>query len=120
MGGYQIQFYVNSQSRKRPVENFLRDFPTPAQIKIAKYIEHLRANNGYLDEPYSRHIIGKIRELRVDFRNTRHRLLYFTFINKKIILLHGFIKKTTKTPTTEINQAVHNYNDAITNPQIYE
>jgi len=73
-----------------------------------------------LDEPYSKHIFGKIRELRVDFSRNKHRIFYFTFVNKTIILLHSFLKKTAKTPRTEIEKAKGNYKDAVNNPQFYE
>ena len=85
-----------------------------------KYIEYLKLHEGFLDEPYSKQIKGKIRELRVDFSKNRHRIFYFTFINKNIILLHAFLKKTPKTPLGEIKKAEQNYNDVINNPKIYE
>jgi phage-related protein len=90
------------------------------QTKVYKYIEFLRVSNGVLDEPYSRHIKDKIRELRVDFSNKKHRIFYFTFINKNIILLHAFLKKTPKTPPKEIKIAEENYIDVINNPKLYE
>jgi phage-related protein len=80
----------------------------------------LRVNRGYLDEPYSRHIKGKIRELRVDFSKNRHRIFYFISVKKAIILLHAFLKKTTKTPISEIKKAEENYQNILNNPKIYE
>lgn len=85
-----------------------------------KYIEFLRVSRGHLDEPYSKHIKGKIRELRVDFGKNRHRIFYFTFIKKTIILLHAFLKKTAKTPAVEIKIAEENYFDALKSHKIYE
>lgn len=120
MEDYYIRYYINSQTGHKPAREFLFSLSSRIQGKVHKYLEHLRLSGGHLDEPYSRHIIGKIRELRVDFSNTHHRIFYFTFINKQIILLHGFIKKTPKTPTNEINKALANYNDIIINPQMYD
>ena len=91
-----------------------------SEAKVKKYIKYLRLCEGYLDEPYSRHIKGKIRELRVDFSRNRHRIFYFTFVGKTIILLHAFLKKTPDTPSQEIKRAVDNYNDFITNQKSYE
>ena len=73
-----------------------------------------------MEEPYSRHIKGKIRELRVDFGRNRHRVFYFVFIKKTIILLHAFLKKTTKTPISETKKAKENYQNVLKNPKIYE
>lgn len=89
------------------------------RTKIVKYIEWLRANNGILDEPYSRHISGKIRELRVDFAKNRFRIFYFLFIKKTIIILHGFKKDTQKTPSYEIAKAQQRLEDVFVNQELY-
>lgn len=117
---YKVKYYKNSQTGKEPVLEFVLELDNKSMAKVEKYIRYLRLCEGYLDEPYSRHITGKIRELRVDFFHHHHRIFYFTFIKKTIILLHGFSKKTKKTPRTEINRAIENYNDTINNPQLYE
>jgi len=41
-------------------------------------------------------------------------------VNKTIILLHSFQKKTAKAPRSEIEKAKNNYKDTINNPQFYE
>ncbi len=120
MEEYRIQFYINSKTGECPTEKFLRGLPPHVQAKINKYLEFLRLHEGHIDEPYSRHIVGKIRELRVDFSNIRHRIFYFTFVGKKIILLHGFVKKTAKTPIAEINKAIFYYTDVISNAHLYD
>ena len=79
------------------------------RVKIFAYIELLKDRKGYLNEPYAKHITGKIRELRVDFSRSRHRIFYFTAVGKRIILLHAFLKKTSKTPNEEIGKALRNY-----------
>ncbi len=85
-----------------------------------KYIELLRSNNGYLDEPYAKHIIGKIRELRVDFADDHHRLFYFTFIDRQIVMLHAFQKKTEKTPRRELDIALARLREVQNNIELYE
>lgn len=117
---YRIIFYTNSLTGEKPVLKFIDALNPSAQAKIHKYINYLKHSNGYLDEPYSRHIFGSIRELRVDFSNIRHRIFYFTFVGKKIIFLHGFVKKTAKTPTNELRKAIQYYQDIIANPSKYE
>lgn len=117
---YKVKYYINSKTGEEPSLKFVFKLDDKSRIKVEKYIEYLKLHKGYLDEPYSRHITGKIRELRVDFFNNRHRIFYFTFLKKTIVLLHGFTKNTQKTPTGEIKKALENYNDAINNPQLYE
>ena len=108
MNNYEVKYYIDSKGRS-PVREYIGRLNLKERAKVLKYIDFLRENNGRLDEPYSRHIEGKIRELRVDFHRNRHRIFYFTFVGRKIILLHAFLKKTAKTPISEINQAKKNY-----------
>jgi len=117
---YRVKFYCNSKKGNSPVLEYLEKLNSKEKAKILKYIEFLRLNNGYLDEPYSKHIKGKIRELRVDFDHNRHRIFYFTFVEKTIILLNGFLKKTEKTPFTEIKKAETYLVDVLQNKKMYE
>lgn len=117
---YKIKLYRNSKTNKSPVSSYLDNLNSKDRSKILKYIEFLKINKGYLDEPYSKHIKGKIRELRVDFSKNKHRIFYFTFIKRNIILLHCFLKKTKKTPINEIKKAENNYIDTINSPKLYE
>jgi len=117
---YKIRYYINSQTGQEPLVEYVESLEEKSKAKIKKYVEYLRLCEGYLDEPYSRHITGKIRELRVDFSQNHYRIFYFTFIQKTIVLLHGFTKNTDKTPLNEINRALENFNDTINNPQLYE
>ena len=109
---YRVTFFKDSKN-KSPVLEYLNSLGAKEKAKILKYVEFLREHKGVLDEPYSKHIKGKIRELRVDFSNNRHRIFYFTFINKNIIFLHAFLKKTQKTPPEEIMKAENNYHIVI-------
>jgi len=117
---YKIKFYKNGRTGRSPVYDYIMKLDFKQRSKIHKYVEFLRCNQGYIDEPYGRHIQGKIRELRVDFANNRHRILYFSFVNRNIILLNAFLKKTAKTPAKEIEIAMRRYYDVINNPKIYE
>jgi len=116
---YRIQYYVDYKGRSL-VEDYIDRLSKKEQLKVFSYLEILKDNKGYLDEPYSKHIKGKIRELRVGFSKNHHRIFYFTFINKKIILLHSFLKKTKKIPSKEITKAINNYQDFLINYNKYE
>jgi len=116
---YKIKFFTDRRGSS-PVYDYIKKLNLKQRSKIYKYIEFLRDREGYLDEPYSRHVAGKIRELRVDFSNNHYRILYFSFINKNIIILHAFLKKDPKMPKKELKIAMDCYNNVINNPQIYE
>lgn len=70
-----------------------------------KLIDLLAEQGVLLKEPYTRQIKGKIRELRVKDNLGHSRVLYFTFTGRRFVLLHGFLKKTDKTPEREIEMA---------------
>lgn len=115
---YRVYYYIDSHRHNAPVENYIKNLPQKDRAKIFKYINFLQEQKGVLREPYVRHIINKIRELRINLGKNKHRILFFTFIGKKIILLHAFLKKTKKTPEKEKNKAQNNYQDFINNQTI--
>ena len=117
---YRVKFYKDTKMRRSLVLEYIDELSSKEQAKVFKYIDFLRINKGYLEEPYSKHIKGKIRELRVDFSRNRHRVFYFIFIKKTIILLHAFLKKTVKAPISEIKKAQENYYNVLKNPRMYE
>ena len=120
MNEFKLKYYQDSFSGKMLVLDYINRLPSKDRTKVYKYLNYLKEQGGYLDEPYSKHIIDKIRELRVDFSNNYHRIFYFSAINKTIILLSAFLKKNDKTPSQEIQRALNNYNDAINNLDLYE
>lgn len=118
--GYKVKFYTDPKTNRSYVFEYIDNLDEKQKAKISKFIEFLREHEGVLDEPYSKHIKGKIRELRIDFGKNKHRIFYFTFIEKNIIFLHAFLKKTAKTPSKEIKKAEKNYYDIINNYKTYE
>ncbi|VAX20562.1 hypothetical protein MNBD_NITROSPINAE04-2592 [hydrothermal vent metagenome] len=66
-------------------------------------------------EPYVKPIKGykKLFELRAKGKSGIARVFYFTFKERKIILLHGFVKKTDKTPAREIETAAKRMKEAM-------
>jgi len=101
---YQIIFFQKSNGRK-PVFEYLNKLSKKDRSKIVDCIQGLSAYSEFRKEPFSRHLSGKLRELKVDFSHNRHRVIYFFNIGKIIILLHAFKKKTNKTPAREILRA---------------
>lgn len=55
--------------------------------------------------PYSEELQDGIFELRAKVGSDISRVLYFFMVGRKIILTNGFIKKTQKTPKSEIEKA---------------
>ena len=92
-----------------PIQEFLVSLPKKLRAKAFSDIELLQKHGNDLREPYVKPIKGKygkdLFELRIKFANDIARIFYFTYYNNKFVLLHGFIKKTMKTPVSEIQKA---------------
>ena len=58
-----------------------------------------------LGMPHSRAMSDGLFELRVKGQEGIARVFYCTLINKRIVMLHGFIKKSQKTPAKELKIA---------------
>lgn len=117
---YKVYYYQNSHTKRVSVLEYIKKLPIKERGKIAAYIILLRDYNGRLDEPYSRYIRSGIRELRIEIAHNRHRILYITVAEKRIILLHAFLKKTPKTPEQEIVRALNNLEDYKINKKLIE
>ncbi|MBF0387236.1 MAG: type II toxin-antitoxin system RelE/ParE family toxin [Candidatus Omnitrophica bacterium] len=112
---YQIIFYETS-SAQCPVDHFLDTLQIKVRAKAEKWIEKLEQHGPNLPRPYADMVVGKIRELRIIFGSNHYRFLYF-FFGKKIVLTHGFIKKTDKVPLQEIQRAESYMTDFLTRYQ---
>jgi len=75
--------------------------------KIDFYIEILRLRGLSSGLPYVKHIVSDIWELRP----MKNRLFFGAWHNGVFILLHGFTKKTRKTPQAELNKAIRELED---------
>jgi len=111
--GWVIDYYRDAKGNE-PVKEFLNYLSLSAKVKMMRFIEFLAERGVLLKEPHTRQVKGKIRELRVKDPQGAIRILYFAYTGKRFILLHGFIKKTDKTPVSDIAIAEKRMNDYIT------
>ena len=75
------------------------------RAKILLAIALLETNGPQLRQPYSKPLGDGIFEIRAKQGNNITRTLYFFYDGKQIILTNGFVKKTQKTPSAEIQRA---------------
>lgn len=101
---FEIEFYKLSNG-KIPVEIFLDELSPKLRVKAVDTLEILEEFGTNLREPYSKHIENGIFELRIKFARDVLRIFYFFYIDEKIVITNGFIKKTRKTPAREIKLA---------------
>lgn len=62
-------------------------------------------SNGENPGDLSKTIEGKLKEFRTSLNNNRQIRFFYFEKNKKIIFMNGFLKKTQKTPSAEIDRA---------------
>ena len=73
--------------------------------KMYGLLELLEEYGNALRMPYSRHLDNGIFELRSRVGTNVSRVLYFFFAGRRIVVTNGFVKKTEKTPPSEIELA---------------
>jgi phage-related protein len=108
---YEVFFYEDERCRC-PTDEFLDDLQPKLRGKVEKWLEKLEQEGPDLPRPFADLVSGKIRELRIRFGSDSCRLLYF-FYGKRIIVTHGFMKKTDKVPNSEIERAERLMNEFL-------
>ena len=104
MEAFLVEFY-EQENGERPVEDFLNRLDIKMRSKLLMVLKVLQEKGNQLREPYSKHLEDGIFEVRGKVGNDISRVLYFFYHGGKIILTNGFIKKTQKTPRSEITKA---------------
>ena len=93
---YKIYFYKDRKGNY-PVFDYIKKLKTKndkdSRIKSSKINDYIQA--------YLKHLEGEIWELRP----LRDRILFAAWIDNSFVLLHTFMKKTQKTPKSEIEKA---------------
>lgn len=101
---FNVEYFEKSKGNY-PAEKFILEQDIKMRAKLFKLLELLEAKGNELREPYSKHLDDGIFELRAIQGSDITRILYFFVVGKKIILTHGFTKKTKRTPPSEIDRA---------------
>ena len=102
---FELEIYVK-ENGEVPFEGFMEDLPAKLRAKVLRDIDLLERFGNELREPYSKALGNDIFELRTIMGNDSTRTLYFFFVDRKIVITHGFVKKQNKTPRREIERAM--------------
>lgn len=112
----QIDYYHTVRGDS-PVEEFLDDLPPKLRAKNFREIGLLAEFGTDLPAPYTKQLHGKraagLWELRVKLATDITRIFYFFPMGERVLLLHGFTKKSDETPPQELETAIRRMNDAI-------
>jgi len=104
MQEFEAIFYDLPDGRE-PAKEFIDSLDIKMRAKMVRAIALLQKNGTSLREPYSKPLEDGIFEVRAKVGTDISRVLYFFFVGHKIVLTNGFIKKTQKTPPSEIARA---------------
>ena len=104
MQEYEVIFYDKADGSE-PAKEFLLSLDAKMRAKMLRTIELLQNNGPELREPYSKPLGDNIFELRAKVGSDISRVLYFFIVGRKVIITNGFIKKTQKTPSGELEKA---------------
>jgi phage-related protein len=98
------------------LEEWLESVPADIKARVLRIVDMLVMFGPHnVREPYVKHVEGKRKlfEIRAKGKDGIARVYYCTIAGQKIILLHGFTKKTDKTPKREIDIAVKRMQEVI-------
>lgn len=101
---FDVEFYRLPNGRK-PVSDFLDSLDTKMRAKALHGLSLLEEFGNQLREPYSKQVGDGLFELRIKFSSDISRLFYFFVVNNKIVVTNGFVKKSMKTPRSELELA---------------
>lgn len=101
---FDVDFYELPNGGK-PIEEFLDSLDPKMRAKALYGISILQEFGNRLREPHSKPMGDGLFELRIKFASDISRIFYFFVVDNKIILTNGFVKKTIKTPKSEIELA---------------
>ena len=113
MEKFNIIMY-ETEAGRLPVVDFLSSIKDDKLLaKIYRDIKLLEVSGNLLREPYSKALNNGLFELRTKQGTNISHIIYFFIVGNNIILTNGFIKKTQKTPISEIEKALEYRKDFL-------
>jgi len=80
--------------------------PAGIQARYIHLTKRMQVHGANLGMPHSQPMKDGLFELRMKSKEGIGRVFYCTLVNKRIVMLHSFIKKTQKTPSKELKIAI--------------
>ena len=87
-----------------PVRDFIDGLSGREAARVSWALDLLEEMGIALGSPHVRHMGDKLWELRV-MGGLQHRVFYFAASGQRLVLVHAFTKKTSRTSRTEIEIA---------------
>lgn len=107
---WRVKYYINRRGES-PVKNFLLDQDPRVQAKVLDAIDILIESGPFLKPPYMKKLGKNLYELRI--KSIVAVRVFYSPITGVYYLLHGFVKKTQKTPDKEMKIALDRMKELI-------
>lgn len=105
---YKIYYYV-SFSGENPVQKFLDSLSEKQQVKVLRIIQYIRDYGLIAVIPHTKKLKGTpLWEIRI-LGKDNIRIIYVIPLKETVLLLHGFIKKSQKTSSRDLDIAITRY-----------
>jgi phage-related protein len=104
MDDWSIEFYA-LENDESPLADWYTAQSTKVQAKFLRTFELLEDLGIEIGMPHVKPLGDKLYEVRVRVDRNNFRVIYFAYTDRRFILLHGFQKKSQKTPTKELETA---------------
>ena len=96
---WRVSFY------SQRVEDDILALPAGLVARFLRYAERMEAFGPDLGMPHTRAMGSGLFELRLKAAEGIARVFYCTVVDRRIVVLHQFVKKTAKTPPNELRIA---------------
>ncbi len=97
------------------VQEGIQAFPAGIQARYIHLTERMLKYGTNLGMPHTKPVKEGLFELRMKSKEGIGRVLYCTAVNRKIIMLHSFIKKTQKLPPKDLKIAISRMKEVKSN-----
>jgi phage-related protein len=102
---WKLEFYRDHRGRE-PVAEFVESLIPALQAKVLQDLDLLEQFGTELSMPLARPVSGyQFWELRSQASGNIARIFYVAAPGRRIVLLHGFVKKTQRTSSRELQIA---------------
>jgi len=106
----KVEFFKTSNG-KEPVKEWLNEFSKDDKLEIGSDIKAVQKGYPLVGMPLVESLGRGLYQVRSHISQKRITRIIFYVENGKMILLHGFIKKTRKTPQNELDLAYKRYKE---------
>jgi len=103
---YTLEFYSPT------VQAEILEWPDGIRASFARIAERMTEAGPNLGMPYTRPFGNGLFEIRAKGKEGIGRAFFCTLVGRRVVILHGFIKKTEQTPAKELKIARQRQQDA--------